>query len=192
MARLILASASPRRRELLANAGFSFAVVPSRVRESDPRGEPPAAFAERMARLKAENVARKLSPQDGMVVLGADTIVVLNGTVLGKPRSHEDARGMLAQLSGRIHEVITGVALAAPATACSAVAHERTRVVFRSLTSEEIATYVAGGEPLDKAGAYAIQGVASRFITRIEGCYFNVMGLPVSLVDRLLGEWEKG
>lgn len=192
MARLILASASPRRRELLSNAGFAFAVVPSRVRETDPSGEPPAAYAERMARLKAENVAGKLAPEDGVVVLGADTIVVLDGIALGKPRSPEEARAMLARLSGRTHEVITGVALAAPATARSAVAHERTRVVFRSLTPEEIAAYVASGEPLDKAGAYAIQSGASRFVTRIEGCYFNVMGLPVARVERLLQEWEKG
>jgi len=191
MKRLILASASPRRRELLANAGFAFEVAPAEVDESYTAGEDPAAFAERLALHKAEAVARRFSPPEDVVVLGADTVVVADGEVLGKPASADDARAMLRKLSGIIHRVITGVALAAPGTSRRAGGHEVTRVYFRPLTEEEIAAYVATGEPLDKAGAYAAQGQASRFVTRVEGCYFNVVGLPVALVDRLLREWER-
>ncbi|HEX9764780.1 MAG TPA: Maf family protein [Candidatus Acidoferrales bacterium] len=189
MLRLILASASPRRRELLTNAGFEFEVIPSEVEEPGNTGAPPGAFAERVAQLKAETVARAFAPTYRAVVLGADTVVVARGELLGKPRSPEEARAMLEKLSGREHQVITGVALVNAAGRCT-LAHETTRVQFRELTAEEIADYVASGEPLDKAGAYAIQGRASRFVTRIEGCYFNVMGLPVALVDRLLRQWK--
>ncbi len=189
MLRLVLASASPRRRELLTNAGFDFEVIPSEIKEPGASGAPPAAFAERVAQLKAETVARTFAPTYRAVVLGADTIVVVAGALLGKPRSNEEARAMLEKLSGRTHEVITGVALVGPGGR-SALAHETTQVRFRELSAEEIEAYVAGGEPLDKAGAYAIQGRASRFVTRIEGCYFNVMGLPVALVDRMLRQWK--
>ena len=190
MKRLILASSSPRRRELLRNAGFGFEVVPSSVDETGAEQDSPAAFAERLARRKADEVASRFAAQDGVVVLGADTVVVVDGAVLGKPGSAEEAVAMLGRLSGREHEVITGVALAAPGTARRAVAHEVTRVFFRPLTRQEIEAYVASGEPMDKAGAYGVQGQASRFVTRVEGCYFNVMGLPVALVDRLLREWD--
>lgn len=192
MKRLILASASPRRRELLANAGFTFAVVPAAVDETYPGGEDPAAFAERLALVKAEQVAQRFTGQAGVVVLGADTVVVADTAVLGKPASPAAARDMLRKLSGTSHRVITGVALAAPETSRRAVGHEVTCVFFRALTEEEIAAYVATGEPLDKAGAYAAQGRAARFITRVEGCYFNVVGLPVALVDRLLKDWLIG
>ena len=191
MKRLILASASPRRRELLANAGFAFEVAPAEVDESYTAGEDPAAFVERLALAKAAQVAQRFAAKDDVVVLGADTVVVADGEVLGKPASADDARAMLRKLSGIIHRVITGVALAAPGTSRRAGGHEVTRVYFRPLTEEEIAAYVATGEPLDKAGAYAAQGQASRFVTRVEGCYFNVVGLPVALVDRLLREWER-
>lgn len=191
MRRLILASSSPRRCELLRNAGYGFEVVPSRVEEAYSGDEPPATFAERMARQKAEEVAGRFPAGDDLVVLGADTVVVADAGVLGKPGSAGEARAMLAKLSGRPHEVVTGVALADPQQARCAVAHEVTRVIFRPLTAKEIDAYVASGEPLDKAGAYAVQGRASRFVTRIEGCYFNVVGLPVALVDRLLREWER-
>lgn len=192
MKRLILASSSPRRRELLRNAGFVFEVVPSRVEEFFSGDDNPAAVVERLALHKAEEAAQRSAPADNVVVLGADTVVVVEGAVLGKPGSAEEAIAMLGQLSGRAHEVITGVALAAPGTARRAVAHEVTRVFFRSLTPQEIEAYVASGEPMDKAGAYAVQGQGSRFVTRVEGCYFNVMGLPVALVDRLLREWDAG
>jgi len=190
--RLILASASPRRRELLTNAGFRFEVAPAEVDETYPGGEDPAAFAERLALHKAEQVAARFAAADNVVVLGADTAVVAGGEVLGKPASADDARAMLRKLSGAMHEVITGVALAAPDTVRRAAAHEVTRVFFRPLSEEEISAYVATGEPMDKAGAYAAQGRASRFVTRVEGCYFNVVGLPVALVERLLKEWLTG
>ena len=186
--RLILASGSPRRRELLRNAGFTFEVIPPEVAEDNPDNEAPAMLVERLALDKAEAVAGRFHRQDNVVVLGADTVVVVDSTLLGKPASPAEARQMLQRLSGRTHEVITGVALVEPETARRTVAHETTRVFFRPLEPQEMENYVATGEPLDKAGAYAIQGGASRFVTRVEGCYFNVMGLPVALVDRLLRE----
>ena len=191
MKRLILASASPRRRELLRQAGFTFEVVAPEVDETYPGGEDPAAFAERLALAKAAQIAQRFAAKDDVVVLGADTVVVADGEVLGKPVSADDARAMLRKLSGIAHRVITGVALAAPGAARRAVGHEVTRVFFRPLTEEEISAYVATGEPLDKAGAYAAQGRAARFVTRVEGCYFNVVGLPVALVDRLLRDWNR-
>ncbi|MCI0403764.1 MAG: Maf family protein [Acidobacteria bacterium] len=189
MPRLILASASPRRRELLANAGFEFEVIPSEIQEPGYTVGAPATFAERVAQLKAETVARSFALTYKAIVLGADTVVVAAGSLLGKPRSPEEARATLEKLSGHAHEVITGVALVENGGR-SAVAHEKTTVQFRALSHEEIEAYVASGEPLDKAGAYAIQGRASRFVTRIEGCYFNVMGLPVALVDKMLRQWK--
>ncbi len=186
--RLILASGSPRRRELLRNAGFTFEVVPPEVAEDNPGNEAPAMLVERLALDKAEAVAGRFHRQDNVVVLGADTVVVVDSTLLGKPASPAEARQMLERLSDRTHEVITGVALVEPESARRTVAHETTRVFFRPLEPQEMEDYVATGEPLDKAGAYAIQGGASRFVTRVEGCYFNVMGLPMALVDRLLRE----
>ncbi|MCH6552642.1 MAG: septum formation inhibitor Maf [Acidobacteria bacterium] len=188
--RLILASGSPRRRELLRNAGFTFEVIPPEVAEDNPGNEAPAKLVERLALDKAEAVAGRFHRQDNVVVLGADTVVVVDSTLLGKPASPAEARQMLQRLSDRTHEVITGVALVEPETARQTVAHETTRVFFRPLEPQEMEDYVATGEPLDKAGAYAIQGGASRFVTRVEGCYFNVMGLPVALVDRLLRDWD--
>lgn len=188
--RLILASNSPQRRELLRSAGFVFDAVAPQGEESYDGREPPAAFAERMAEHKAAAVAQQFRRAEDVVVLGADTVVVVDGALLGKPGSPAEARRMLEKLSGRMHEVITAVALAEPGTGRRAVAHEVTRVFFRALTPQEIEDYVAGGEPLDKAGAYAAQGRASRFVARVEGCYFNVVGLPLALVDRLLREWN--
>ena len=192
MKRLILASRSLRRQEVLRNAGFEFEVVPSQVEEKNLSGETPAALVERLARLKAQDVATKLAPRVDALVLGADTVVVVDGTLLGKPHSPQEAAAMLEKLSGKQHEVITGVALVEPGHPALAVAHEITLVFFRPLTRQEISDYVASSEPLDKAGAYAIQGRAGRFVTRVEGCYFNVVGLPVALVDRLLREWTSG
>ena len=190
--RLVLASSSPRRVEVLRNAGFEFEIIPARVDESPRPGESPVALAERLAREKAEDVAARLAPDNDAVVLGADTVVVGDdGSLLGKPGSPADAAAMLEKLSGRTHEVITGIALVAAGGGRTRLAHERTRVSFRDVSRPEIDAYVASGEPLDKAGAYAIQGRAGRFVTRIEGCYFNVMGLPLSLVDRMLREWRR-
>jgi septum formation protein len=188
--RLILASNSLQRRELLRSAGFVFDAIAPQGEESYDGREPPAAFAERMAEHKAAAVAQQFRRAEDVVVLGADTVVVVDGALLGKPGSPAEARRMLEKLSGRMHEVMTAVALAEPGTGRRAVAHEVTRVFFRALTPQEIEDYVAGGEPLDKAGAYAAQGRASRFVARVEGCYFNVVGLPLALVDRLLREWD--
>jgi septum formation protein len=190
---LVLASASPRRQELLGNARFVFKVQPAHISEDPLPGEAPEACAQRLAREKALAVSRA-RPQD--VVLGADTIVVVDGQILGKPADEADAARMLRLLSGKTHRVITGVCLAGPAgeagtpeeTAFCDARAETTEVVFHPLTEQEIAEYVATGEPMDKAGAYAIQGVASRWIARIDGCYFNVVGLPVPLVYRMLRE----
>jgi septum formation protein len=192
---LILASASPRRRELLTQAGFSFQVHPAHIPEDPLEGEDPFTYVTRLAREKAEAVFRELTEANGMAgnagvdgeplaVLGADTTVTLDNHILGKPEDAADAARMLRLLSGRTHRVITGVALVTAEGV--EVAAEATAVRFVELSNEEIAAYVASGEPMDKAGAYAIQGRAARWIPRIEGCYFNVVGLPLALVARML------
>jgi septum formation protein len=191
---LVLASASPRRQELLRNAGIAFAVRPSNIPETPLTGEIPRACAERLAREKARTIFRQ---QPGQPVLGADTIVVVDGEILGKPRDPADASRMLRLLSGRTHEVTTGVCLLGPSlrtgnqkleTGFEDTRSETTLVTMTTLTEEDISAYIATGEPMDKAGAYAIQGVASRWIPRIEGDYFNVVGLPMALVFRMLRE----
>ena len=181
--RIILASASPRRAELLRAAGVTFDVRPADVDESVRSGEAPIDYVRRLAAEKAR-VIRAGAPD--RVVLAADTTVVVDHHILGKPTDAEDARQMLGLLSGRTHQVITGVAIASPDAEALAVATDTTTVEFAPLTDEEIAWYVASGEPMDKAGAYAIQGLASRFITRIDGSYSNVVGLPVALVYKLV------
>jgi septum formation protein len=183
--RLILASHSPRRKELLHNAGYDFDVRPSGVDEGEPRsGEPPEEFARRAARAKALQVAANSPP--GSLVLGADTVVTIDGLVLGKPHGPDDAARMLRLLSGRTHEVITGICLVRAPDAIEALKHETSFVTFSELTGEEIRDYIATEEPYDKAGAYAVQGLASRFVTDISGCYFNVVGLPLSLLIDIL------
>jgi septum formation protein len=179
--RLVLASASPRRRELLAAAGIVFDVDAVDVDESLLDGESPAAYVERLAHLKARTV---LVRHPAAAVLGADTTVVVDGHVLGKPENDAEAADMLRRLSGRAHEVLTGIALLTGTGACAHV--ECTKVWMTALSALDIQRYVASGEPRDKAGAYAIQGRASRFVTRIEGSYSNVVGLPVSAVVALL------
>lgn len=185
---LVLASASPRRRELLTQAGFTFHVHPAQVNEDPLPAEEPIAYVTRLARQKAEAVFRELSAGPGernaLVVLGADTTVTVDGQILAKPENTADAARMLRMLSGRSHRVMTGVALVT--AAATEVAAEVTAVRFLTLSDEEIAAYVASGEPMDKAGAYGIQGRAARWIPRIEGCYFNVVGLPLALVAQLL------
>jgi septum formation protein len=189
---IVLASASPRRQELLRNAAISFTVQPADINETPLADESPRACAERLARDKALAVFQK-RPQD--YVLGADTIVVVADAILGKPRDADDANRMLRLLSGRTHAVITGVcvvnpvASGQPSVASKAdllTASETTLVTLCELSDDEIRDYVATGEPMDKAGAYAIQGIASRWIPRIEGDYSNVVGLPVALVYRML------
>jgi septum formation protein len=178
--RLVLASQSPRRRELLAKAGFSFLVRPVEVDESWRPGEDAAAHVQRLAREKAR--AAWLDPEE--TVLGADTVVVVDGEILGKPANAEDAAAMLRRLSGRSHEVFTGVCLLRGSVELTEF--EATRVYFAPLSEQEVQEYVASSEPMDKAGAYAVQGLASKFVVRIEGCYFNVVGLPVARVYRML------
>jgi septum formation protein len=242
---LVLASASPRRRELLAQAGYSFTVHPAHIPENPNPNEDPIPYVTRLAREKAQavfhqltqppegsisgsvlcqgttsvvpqthqNESGALAPEGGpsdslnlgapsfsrslrkgwestnldpqsLVVLGADTTVTLDNHILGKPENPADAARMLRLLSGRTHRVITGVAIVTADH--TEVASESTAVSFRALSDEEIASYIATGEPMDKAGAYAIQGRAARWIPRIEGCYFNVVGLPIALVSSLL------
>ena len=180
---LILASRSPRRRELLTRAGIPFVSQPCDVDESRLEGEDALAHVRRLAEEKAGAV--RAGPAD--IVLGADTIVTVNGEVLGKPRDAEDALRMLRLLSGQVHSVITGICLCRGARRVADA--ETTRVRFIPLTEAEIRAYVATGEPMDKAGAYAIQGLASKFIDWVEGCYFNVVGLPVALVYKHLREF---
>ena len=193
---LVLASASPRRQELLRNAGIAIVVHPAQVDETPHEGEVPQACVERLAKEKALAVSRTY-PQ--AYVLGADTIVVVDGIILGKPRDQADAARMLGLLTGRAHCVVTGVCLIGPAPAQRTdnqepsagfqdVRSETTLVTVSQLSDQEIRDYVATAEPMDKAGAYAIQGRASRWITRIEGDYSNVVGLPVALVYGMLRE----
>lgn len=187
---LVLASASPRRRELLTQAGYQFQIHPAHIPEDPHPNEDPIAYVTRLARQKAEFVFAKLSanPSEGaappQVVLGADTTVTFDNHILGKPENDADAARMLRLLSGRTHRVITGIAIVTASR--TEVAAEVTAVQFLTLSEKEIRDYIATGEPTDKAGAYAIQGHAARWIPRIEGCYFNVVGLPISLVATLL------
>ena len=177
---LILASQSPRRAEILRLAGIPFTVRTAPVDETPLPRETPDDYVRRLAERKA--LAVDVAPQE--TVLGADTTVVVNGQMLAKPADPADARRMLESLSGRSHEVLTGICLRRGEGLIRDSA--ATRVWFTAMTPNEITAYVASGEPMDKAGGYAIQGLASKFIDRIDGCYFNVMGLPVALVYRHL------
>jgi septum formation protein len=185
---LVLASASPRRSELLTQAGYSFAVRPADIPEQRRANENPIAFALRLAREKADAVFAAIESQaepKSPIVLGADTIVVApDGSILGKPSDAEDAARMLRLLSGATHQVVTGVCVRSATR--TEVAAELTWVTMHTLSANEIAAYVATGEPFGKAGAYAIQGYAARWIPRIHGCYFNVVGLPLALVACML------
>ena len=184
--KLVLASQSPRRREILERAGFEFSVRVAGVPEELQPGESPVEYVRRLSRSKAEAVHRA----PGEIVLGADTVVVLDEHILEKPVDAADAARMLRLLSGSPHCVVTGICLVCDSG--MAAAHEETRVIFNTLTDDEIAEYVASGEPMDKAGGYAIQGLASKFIPRIDGDYFNVVGLPISLVYRELNKLTAG
>jgi septum formation protein len=183
---LVLASASPRRKELLTQAGYEFQTIPANIPEVRGDREDPTTFVTRLAREKAQYVFNEVKGSAGedLMVLGADTIVVTPEEILGKPRDSRDAARMLGMLSGRTHQVITGVCLITRAAV--EVCSETTSVAVRTLSAEEIATYVASGEPMDKAGAYAIQGYAARWIPRIQGSYFNVVGLPLALVASMI------
>jgi len=178
---LVLASGSPRRAELLRGAGIRFEAVAADVDERQHGGEDPETYVRRLAAAKAARVA---TAHPGRAVLGADTTVVVDGVVLGKPDDAAEAASMLARLSGRSHLVLTGVCLIDPAGEADA-AVAATTVEFRPLTADEISNYVATGEPMDKAGAYAIQGGAGMFVTRVEGAFDNVVGLPVALIQAM-------
>ena len=179
---LVLASQSPRRAEILRQAGIPFVVRAAPVDESPLDGERPEDYVVRLAEQKA--IAVECRP--GETILGADTTVVINGEMLAKPVDPADARRMLSLLSGRRHEVLTGISLRRGREVINDWA--ATHVWFTTMTESEIDEYVASGEPMDKAGAYAIQGLASKFIEKIEGCYFNVVGLPISMVYRHMHE----
>ncbi len=189
--KLILASSSPQRAEVLRNAGFLFEVVSAHVDESLRESETASNFVRRLAETKASAVAASL-PQASQpaIVVGADTVICVDGLILGKPGDARDACEMLRRLSGRTHEVITGLAVISWPKDERRVEQETTRVTFTALNKNEIEDYVASGEPLGKAGAYAIQGLGGRFVHRVEGCYFNVVGLPLARLYRILREME--
>jgi septum formation protein len=189
-ARLILASSSPRRAEILRDAGFKFKVCATHLDESRVGRESARVHVLRLARLKARTAAERARHTERAIVIGADTVVVARGKILGKPSDVREARRMLRLLSGRTHEVLTGVSVLRVSEGKELHGVETTRVHFLKLSYEEIDDYIATGEPFDKAGAYGIQGVGGRFIDRIEGCYFNVVGLPLSRVWSMVRELE--
>lgn len=190
--KLILASSSPRRAELLRNAGFVFEICAPQIDESRLSNEPAGKLVARLAEAKTRAAAGSPGEQGHAVIIGADTAVELDGECFGKPRNAADAREMLSYLSGRTHYVLTGIYVLRVPDGAARAAVETTAVTFARLDQKEMDAYVASGEPFDKAGAYAIQGRAARYIPRIEGCYFNVVGLPLARLYALLGEldWE--
>ena len=188
--RLILASGSPRRDELLNTAGLFHEVIVSGADEDVPETDP-CALVEKLSARKAEDVFRQIKEDADFAVIGADTVVALDGVILGKPHSEADAARMLRLLSGRAHHVCTGVTLhgRVEGRECARTFSEVSHVYVAPLTEEEIHSYIATGEPMDKAGAYGIQGAFCRYVTHIEGDYFNIVGLPVSRVYRELKEF---
>lgn len=183
--KLVLASVSPRRRELLERLGALAEVRPPAAAEDPGEAGDPIGRAVDLSRRKAESVARSLS---GGVVLGSDTVVVVDGELLGKPSSVEEARAMLRRLSGRAHEVVTGITLIAVASGRRVSRHARTRVRFRRISEAEIEAYLATGEPFDKAGGYAAQGSGGFFIESVDGCFYNVVGLPLAVLVEALDD----
>ena len=187
--KIILASSSPRRAEILRNAEIEFEICATELDETPLPGETASAMVARLAEAKARAVAELIGAGAGeCIVIGADTTVELNGVILGKPRDSGEAREMLGKLSGNTHRVLTGIFLQRLPEKITRAAVEVSEVTFAPLSENEIADYAASNEPLGKAGAYAIQGIAGRFIPRIEGCYFNVVGLPLARMHALLRE----
>jgi len=186
--KLILASSSPRRAELLRDAGITFEVCAPQVEEVRQPNEPAEKMVARFAEAKARAVAESVGENNRAIVVGADTAVELDGAIFGKPRDAVDAREMLSYLSGRTHYVLTGIFVLRLPDGVTRSAVERTAVTFAPLDPIEIEANIASGEPFDKAGGYAIQGRAGRYIPRIDGCYFNVVGLPLASLHALLGE----
>ncbi|MBY3623514.1 septum formation inhibitor Maf [Acinetobacter sp. CUI P1] len=185
---IILASGSPRRRELLSLLGLPFEVITSEADESTPSDFTPEQIVRSLALRKAEAVVASVGERNAVIV-GSDTIVVLDNTVLGKPVDELDSKSMLTRLQGRNHKVYTGVACIGLSQGKTIVEHRVTSVTMRAMTEDEIVAYIATGEPADKAGSYAIQGLGSTLVERIEGCYFNVVGLPLSLLGEMLSEF---
>jgi septum formation protein len=186
--KLILASTSPRRAEILRDAGIAFEIRAANVEEARLPNETAEKMVARLAEAKARAVTSGLEETTSAIVIGADTTVALDGEILGKPEGVEDARRMLNLLSGRTHNVLTGICAFRLADKTMRSAVESTAVTFAALDRSEIESYIAGGEPFDKAGGYAVQGRAGRYIPRIEGCYFNVVGLPLSRLFSMLSE----
>ncbi len=184
--KLILASSSPRRAEILRNAGIAFDVAAIEVDESRRPGESPVEYVQRLAASKARAALKFAS--GAAVVIGCDTVVVVDGSVLGKPASADEARQALRLLSGRSHDVLTGLAVIRLPDGVDRIVEETTRVTFASLSGEEIEDYISTGEPFGKAGAYAIQGRAGKFVNRVEGDYCNVIGLPLPRLYAILRE----
>jgi septum formation protein len=190
--KLVLASASPRRQELISLLGLPVLILPSRVDEDTPDHWSPSQIVEGLSARKALAVKEELmstDDDDSCIIVGSDTIVVLNGKVMGKPRDVREAEQMLRQLAGETHEVYTGVTCFRVTDAKTVTTHRITKVKMRNLTSDQISRYVATGEPMDKAGAYGIQEIGSLLVESIEGCYFNVVGLPVSLLAIMLEQF---
>ena len=188
--KLILASSSPRRAELLRDAGIAFDVRAAQIDEARHPNEIAAKMVARLAEAKARAAAETAGEQNPAIIIGADTAVELDGEIFGKPRDAADAREMLSYLSGRTHYVLTGIYVLRLPDGAARSAVETTAVTFSQLDQKEIDAYVRSGEPLDKAGGYAIQGLAGRYIPRVEGCYFNVVGLPLARLYVLLGELD--
>jgi septum formation protein len=191
--KLVLASASPRRQELISLLGLPVRILPSRVDEDTPDHWSPSQIVEGLSARKAFAVKDELlstDDDDSCIIVGSDTIVVLNGKVMGKPRDVREAEQMLRQLAGETHEVYTGVTCFRVTDAKTVTTHRITKVKMRNLTSDQISRYVATGEPMDKAGAYGIQEIGSLLVESIEGCYFNVVGLPVSLLAVMLEQFD--
>ena len=189
MKKLILASSSPRRAEVLRNAGIEFEVRPADIDETRRPSEPASDYVQRLALEKARAAADSETSANNFIVIGADTVVVNAGEILLKPDSPDDARRMLRQLSGGVHEVHTGLAVIRMPQKIERVIEEVTSVHFASLSDAEIDAYIATGEPFDKAGAYGIQSLGGRYVTRVEGCYFNVMGMPLGRLWATLKEF---
>lgn len=188
MKRLILASQSPRRKMLLEQVGIPFAVIPSNVDETMKENVDPCEFVKVLATRKATHIMDKCLGSESAVVLAADTIVVLDGVILGKPKDSNEAFEMLSMISDNWHEVLTGIAMIDNETGSSLTHVEKTRVKIRSLTPEAIRNYIDTGEPLDKAGAYGIQGLGALLVEKLDGCYFNVVGLPLYRVSVMLSQ----
>ncbi|MGD9580955.1 MAG: nucleoside triphosphate pyrophosphatase [Vampirovibrionia bacterium] len=185
--KLILASASPRRKELLKNLGYEFEIIPADIEETIDNSKIPEEIVKELSFQKAEHIAKKVS--EPSVIIGSDTIVVINNKILGKPIDEKDAFNMLQELSGKVHQVISGIAIIDNKTNKTFIDCVSSDVYFRELSKEEIIKYIETKEPMDKAGAYAIQGIASIFIEKIEGCYNNIVGLPVFTVAKALKDF---